>query len=75
MTRVVLDTNVLMSAAIRPGGKPDQILRQLPARFDLVISKFILAELETSDRHLLKLQQYETVRIVNPEEFLRILAA
>jgi predicted nucleic acid-binding protein len=54
MTRVVLDTNVLIGAAIRPGGKPDQILRQLPERFELITSKYILAEVDTvvTRRHI-----------------------
>jgi uncharacterized protein len=139
MIRVVLDTNVLLSTVIRPGGKPDQILRQLPGRFELLASEFILSELNeivtrrhiqakykdqvtapkwalftsrlrllatmvevksdlrgvvsdpddeavlvtavdgeaaylvTGDRHLLKLKEYERVRILTPEEFLQVL--
>lgn len=46
MIRVVLDTNVLVSAVIRPGGKSDQIVRQGPGRFELLTSEFIVAEVE-----------------------------
>ena len=54
MIHVVLDTNVLLSTVIRPGGKPDQILRQLPGRFELLASEFILSELNeiVSRRHI-----------------------
>ena len=52
--RVVLDTNVLVSALIRPGGKPDQVLRRGASRFDLLSSELILVELEEtlSRRHI-----------------------
>ena len=45
MTRVVLDTNVLVSAIIRPPGKPAQILRQAFIRYRLLTCRFILSEL------------------------------
>ena len=45
--RVVLDTNVLISALAFPGSKPDQILERVRRReTDLFISSFILGELE-----------------------------
>ena len=44
--RVVLDTNVLVSALIKQNGNPDRILRMAGDRYQLVSSTFILAELE-----------------------------
>jgi len=45
--RVVLDTNVLLSALAFPGSKPDQILlRVRHGEIELFLSDFILAELE-----------------------------
>ena len=45
--RVVLDTNVLISALAFPGSTPDQILQRVRRReTDLFISSFILGELE-----------------------------
>ncbi len=42
--RVVLDTNVLVSAAIKKAAKSDYILRQAPERYELLTSDFILSE-------------------------------
>jgi len=45
--RVVLDTNVLLSALAFPGSKPDQVLQRVRrGEVALVLSAFILAELE-----------------------------
>ncbi len=42
--RAVLDTNVLVSAAIRKDGNPDQIVRLAGRKFELLTSKYILTE-------------------------------
>lgn len=45
--RVVLDTNVLLSALAFPGSKPDQVLQRIRrGEVALFLSAFILAELE-----------------------------
>jgi uncharacterized protein len=45
--RVVLDTNVLVSALSFPGSKPDQVLERIRQRdVQFVISPFILDETE-----------------------------
>jgi len=45
--RIVLDTNVLVSALAFPGSKPDQILYRIRRReTELFISAFILSELD-----------------------------
>ena len=45
--RVVLDTNVLISALAFPGSKPDQVLQRIrQGEVTLFLSAFILAELE-----------------------------
>ncbi len=44
MIKAVLDTNVLVSAILRPFGKPAQILEQQPSRFELFLLQEILAE-------------------------------
>jgi putative PIN family toxin of toxin-antitoxin system len=45
MIRALLDTNVLVSAAIKPQGKPAQILQLAAARYELLCTEFILNEL------------------------------
>jgi putative PIN family toxin of toxin-antitoxin system len=48
VTRAVLDPNVLVAAAIRPGGVPAQCLRaHADGRFELVVSPLLLAELRS----------------------------
>jgi putative PIN family toxin of toxin-antitoxin system len=45
--RMVLDTNVLISALAFPGSKPDQVLQRIrQGEVTLFLSAFILAELE-----------------------------
>lgn len=45
--RIVLDTNVLISALAFPGSKPDQILSRIRrGQIDLYVSPFILSELD-----------------------------
>lgn len=44
MIKAVLDTNVLVSAMLRPLGKPAQIIDQQPSRFELFLSESILDE-------------------------------
>jgi putative PIN family toxin of toxin-antitoxin system len=43
--RALLDTNVLVSTAIKPEGKPARIFQRAGDRFELVCSEYILAEL------------------------------
>lgn len=55
MIRAVLDTNLLVSAAIKRGGKPDQILQAAEAeKFEWLTSEYILSELRDvlGRRHL-----------------------
>ena len=56
MMRAVLDTNVLISAAINNHGKPARILSASGERFTLVCSDYILTEVMTvmTRRHLRK---------------------
>ena len=44
MIGAVLDTNGLVSAALRGGGKPDQLMRQWIGRFEWLTSEYILRE-------------------------------
>ena len=46
MMRVVLDTNVLVSAAIKKRGKPERILQAGGEHFVLLCSAYILAEVD-----------------------------
>ena len=43
--RVLMDTNVLVSTAIKPLGKPAQIFQRAATRFELLCSEYILEEL------------------------------
>jgi len=84
--RVVLDTNVLLSALAFPGGKPDQVLHRIRRReVDLFLSTFILAELDRILRdkfRFTKRQSDERVRVirrlatlVEPTERIAVVAA
>ena len=51
MTRVVLDANVLFSAALTPGGLPDQIVTEwLAGGFELVVSPRLIEEVDRALR-------------------------
>jgi putative PIN family toxin of toxin-antitoxin system len=48
LTRAVFDPNVVIAAAIRPGGAPADCLRAHAAgRFELIVSPLLLTELRT----------------------------
>ena len=48
MTEAILDPNVLVAAALNPGGAPAVCLRaHAEGRFDLIVSERLLAELES----------------------------
>lgn len=69
--RALLDANVLISAAIRPGGAPGLIVAALLERdaFELVLSPRIVAEVEAALK-LPKIRKY----LREPEEALLWLA-
>ena len=71
MARVLLDANVLISAAIRPSGPPGEIVTALLLRqaFDLVLSPAIVAEVEKAFG-LPKIRKY----LREPDEALLWLA-
>jgi len=65
--RIVLDTNVLISALAFPGSKPDQILYRIRrGETELFISPFILSELDRVLR--------ETFRFTKKEADVRVNA-
>lgn len=68
--RVVLDTNVLVSAFLKPGSKPARILRlTLQGDIEIVITEHILAEyLEVLERPKFSLNKQD-IRVVL--DFLR----
>lgn len=64
--RIVLDTNVLISALAFPGSKPDQVLDSVRrGQVDLFISPFILSELERVLREKFRFGKRETRARVN----------
>ena len=84
--RVVLDTNVLLSALTFPGSKPDQVLHRVRrGEVELFLSSFIPAELERILRdkfRLTKRQTDERVRVIRrmatllePTERIAVVAA
>jgi putative PIN family toxin of toxin-antitoxin system len=84
--RVVLDTNVLLSALAFPGGKPDQIrLRVRHGEIELFLSDFILAELERILRDTFRFTPRQTAdrvtairrmaTLVVPKERIALVAA
>ncbi len=89
--RVVLDTNVLISAVLSRGSPPDLILRAWrTGSFELVISTPLLRELEkvlarprirrrlqwsTDERTIFVAALSEGALVVTPEEELRVIRA
>ena len=84
--RLVLDTNVLLSALVFPGSKPDEVLQRVRrGEVELFLSPFILAELERILRdkfRFTKRQADERVRVirrmatlVEPTERIALVAA
>ncbi len=69
--RVVLDANVVISAAIRPSGPPGLILRALLEReaFELVLSHAIVSEVE----HALGQRNVRSY-LAHPDDTLALLA-
>lgn len=63
--RIVLDTNVLISALIFPGSKPDQILSHIRrGEIDFYLSPFMLTELDRVLRGKLHLGKSEANALV-----------
>ena len=84
--RVVLDTNVLISALAFPGSKPDQILSRIRrGEIDLFISSFILSELDRVLREKFRLTKKEAqdrvnavssiAHLVEPTERIQVVTA
>ena len=88
MLKIVLDTNILVSALINPHGKPAQIIDYVfENKIRLFISPSIVGELERvlsypklmkrhgleRDEHLLKLEEYKGIQIVTAAQFLELM--
>lgn len=84
--RVVLDTNVLISALVFPGGKPDQILTRIRrGEIEFFISPFILSELDRVLRQKFQLTKNEAedrvrairrlAHLVEPTERVEVITA
>lgn len=64
--RVVLDTNVLLSALVFPGSKPDQVLQRVRrGDVELFLSPFILGELERILLEKFRFTKQQTAERVN----------
>jgi uncharacterized protein len=76
MMRVLLDTNVLVSTAIKPEGKPGQIFRFAAARYDLLCTEAILAELaDVLARPHLQKKYKDLVAPARREQFVNLVQA
>ncbi|MBI2468276.1 MAG: putative toxin-antitoxin system toxin component, PIN family [Candidatus Rokubacteria bacterium] len=84
--RIVLDTNVLISALAFPGSKPDQVLARVRrGEIDLFISPFILSELDGVLREKFRLAAKEAdarvrairaiAHLVDPTERVTVVTA
>jgi len=75
--RVVLDTNVLLSALISPHGAPDAIYRAWrAARFEVITSQVQLEEIRRASRYpkfKQVLQPYQVGTMVNNLQRARVL--
>lgn len=72
---VVLDTTVLISAFITPGGAASEVLDYVGARFTLVTSIDILAELSSRLINKRKLRERYRYTDAQAEEFVEIVEA
>ena len=84
--RVVLDTNVLISALAYPASKPDQILSRVRrGEIDLFISPFILSEFDRVLREKFRMSREEAqdrvnvirsmAQLVEPAELIHVITA
>lgn len=84
--KIVLDTNVLISALVFPGGKPDKILdRVRQGEMELVLSPFILSEFGRVLRDKFGFSKREAddsihavrvmARLITPNEQISVIAA
>lgn len=84
--RIVLDTNVLISALAFPGSKPDQLLYRIRrGELDLFISPFILSELYRVLQQKFRLTKREAAarvrairsiaQVVEPRERVAVVTA
>jgi uncharacterized protein len=84
--RVVLDTNVLLSALAFPGSKPDQVVQRIRrGEVELFLSPFILMELERILRNKFRFTKRQTderltvirrmATLAEPAERLAVVAA
>ena len=84
--RVVLDTNVLLSALAFPGSKPDRVLQRVRrGEVELFLSPFILAEFERILRDKFRFTKRQTdervtairhmATLVEPTERITLVAA
>jgi putative PIN family toxin of toxin-antitoxin system len=84
--RVVLDTNVLLSALAFPGSKPDQVVQRVRrGEVELFLSPFILTELERILRNKFRFTKRQTderlavirrmATLVDPTERITVVAA
>lgn len=74
--RVVLDTNVLLSALAFPGSRPDQVLQRVRrGEVELFLSPFILAEFERILRDKFRFAKRHTDERVTAIRHLATLVA
>lgn len=82
--RVILDTNILVSALVF-GGKPEQILKSaLENKIQVIISPILLAEftdiihkkfpLSTHDFQLLEVEISDLFEVINPSNTINVLS-
>ena len=67
--KVVIDTNVLISAGVSKDGNPAQIFELLliEAIENYTSEKIILI---SGDPHLLEIKKFQEIKVVSPKEFL-----
>jgi len=72
--RVLLDTNVLVSTAIKPAGKPAQIFQQADIRYALVCTEHVLDELaDVLGRPHLQKNYSDLVAAGRREQFIAVV--
>lgn len=77
MIRVVIDTNVLVSAILAPNGPPARILKlALQGEFELILSASLIREIQEVIRYpkIIKLMKSHGVTLAETDDFIEKLA-
>lgn len=74
MIRAFLDANILVSAAIKPKGKADQVFRRRVTEFEWLSSEYVIAEVaRVLTRRHIQTKYHEQVNVANRTEYVTLI--